>query len=206
VSAADSVARLYERVAARFDRDRGRSLVERAYLEAALDGRSRGAEVLDLGCGAGEPIARFFIEAGCRVTGVDAAAAMLELCRRRFPAMTWIEADMRSLDLGRRFDVIVAWDSFFHLPHDDQRAMFPVFARHALPGASLLFTSGTGHGVAIGDLYGAELFHASLAPEEYRGLLDTHGFATTIYRERDPDCGEHTVWLARCVADGGRQA
>ena len=113
---------------------------------------------------------------------------------------------MRSLDLGRRFDVIVAWDSFFHLPHEDQRAMFPVFTRHARPGASLLFTSGTGHGVALGDLYGAELFHASLAPEEYRALLEAHGFTTMIHRERDPDCGEHTVWLARYVAEADGQA
>jgi SAM-dependent methyltransferase len=30
--------------------------------------------VLDLGCGTGQPIARFFIEKGCAVTGIDVAA------------------------------------------------------------------------------------------------------------------------------------
>lgn len=206
MSGTDSIGDLYERVAHRFDRDRGKSLVERAYLEAALEGHPRGADVLDLGCGTGEPIARFFVEAGCRVTGIDVAPAMLGLCRSRFPAMQWLERDMRSLDLGARFDVLVAWDSFFHLPHDDQRAMFAVFARHAAPGASLLFTSGTGHGIALGSLYGAELYHASLAPEEYRTVLESHGFTTALHREQDPDCGEHTVWLARYAREGGAQA
>jgi hypothetical protein len=34
------------------------------------------------------------------------------------------------LSLQRSFDGILAWDSFFHLNHDDQRRMFPVFRAH----------------------------------------------------------------------------
>ena len=49
---------------------------------------------------------------------------------------------MRSLALGRTFDGIVAWDSFFHLTWDDQRRIFPVFRAHAATGAALMFTSG----------------------------------------------------------------
>ena len=40
---------------------------------------------------------------------------------------------MRELALGRKFSGILAWDSFFHLRHDDQRRMFPVFRQHAAP-------------------------------------------------------------------------
>jgi hypothetical protein len=75
--------------------------------------------------------------------------------------------------------------------------MFPVFARHAAPGATLLFTSGPKAGESIGDLYGNALFHASLDPEEYRNLLSEAGFTVLRYRPEDPDCGGHTVWLAR---------
>jgi SAM-dependent methyltransferase len=189
--------RLYERHAAEFDRARGCGLMERGYLTAVLDRLPAAADILDIGCGVGQPIARFFIEHGINVTGIDAAPAMLAICRQRFPHATWIEADMRGLDLGRRFDAIVAWDSFFHLDAGEQRAMFEVFARHAAPGATLLFTSGPEAGVVIGDLYGEELFHASLAREEYRGLLKHWGFEVLRYRESDADCGAHTVWLAR---------
>ncbi|MDP1673363.1 MAG: class I SAM-dependent methyltransferase, partial [Burkholderiales bacterium] len=156
----------------------------------------------DLGCGSAEPIAKFLIEAGCRVTGVDVASAMIALCRERYPDGDWIEADMRELDLGHRFDAIIAWDSFFHLDPEDQRAMFPVFARHAAPGALLLFTAGPRAGVAMGEIYGHALYHASLDAAEYRDLLTAHGFGVLLHRIDDPDCGRHTVWLAQRPAEG----
>jgi hypothetical protein len=40
-------------------------------------------------------------------------------------------ADMRTLALGQQFDALLAWDSFFHLTRDAQRAMFARFAAHA---------------------------------------------------------------------------
>ncbi len=46
---------------------------------------------------------------------------MLEMAREHFPSQCWIEADMRSVNLNRCFDGILAWDSFFHLTPNDQR-------------------------------------------------------------------------------------
>lgn len=191
---------VYEAVARQFDRDRSKALMERFYLDAVLARLGGGRTVLDLGCGSAEPIAKFFIDAGCGVAGVDAAAAMIAICRERYPDGEWIEADMRGLDLGRRFDALVAWDSFFHLEPDDQRAMFAVFARHTAPGALLLFTSGPQAGVAMGEIHGHALYHASLDAAEYRTLLAAHGFDVLLHRVEDPDCGRHTVWLAQAVA------
>ena len=74
---------VYEAVARQFDRDRSRSLMERQYLEALLSRLGGQREILDLGCGGGEPIAKFFIDAGCRVTGIDCAAAVIAICRIR---------------------------------------------------------------------------------------------------------------------------
>jgi trans-aconitate methyltransferase len=188
---------VYQAVAREFDRDRSKTLMERFYLDRVLAHLVDGASVLDVGCGSAEPIAKFFIDNSCRVTGVDAAAAMIALCRERYPDQTWIEADMRSLDLGRHFDAVIAWDSFFHLPAGDQRAMFQVFAQHAAPGAPLLFTAGPQAGVALGEIYGHALYHASLDTAEYEQLLTAHGFEVLLHRVEDPDCGKHTVWLAQ---------
>ncbi len=171
--------------------------MERDWLARFLLPVAPGAAILDLGCGMGEPIAKHLIERGFAVTGVDSAPTLIALCRDRFPAQEWIAADMRGLSLSRRFAGILAWDSFFHLFQDDQRAMFPIFAHHAAHGAPLMFTSGPAHGIAMGTFEGEPLFHASLAPEEYRSLFAAHGFAMLDHRADDPDCGGHTVWLAR---------
>jgi SAM-dependent methyltransferase len=193
----EAIAGFYARHALAFDRERGRHLMERRYLDAATRGLSTGADVLDLGCGGGEPMAAYCIEKGFNVTGIDIAEPMIALCRQRFPGHTWQTADMRGLDLGRRFAAILAWDSFFHLSPDDQRSMFAAFARHAAPGCSLLFTSGPDDGEIIGNLYGDPLFHASLAAGEFRALLDGAGFDIENHVVEDPACGHHTVWLAR---------
>ncbi len=197
VSDAERIVEIYRRHAEAWDRDRGRSLFEAPCLERFLAFLPPLGSVLDLGCGSGEPIARWLVDRGHRVTGIDSSPAMLAMCRRRMPDQHWIAADMRGLVLGRAFNGILAWDSFFHLGHNDQRGMFPVFARHAGPGAALMFTSGPGDGEAIGCYRGEPLYHASLDAAEYRSLLDANGFSVVSHTVDDPDCGGHTVWLAR---------
>ena len=193
----EAIVDLYERHAMEFDRDRGRSLQEKEWLARFLMYVRPAGTVLDIGCGMGEPIARHLIEAGFHVVGIDSSPSLIELCRTRFPAGDWAVGDMRQLALGRRFDGLLAWDSFFHLNMANQRAMFPRFAAHALPGAPLMFTSGPVHGEAIGSCFGERLYHASLDPGEYRELLSRNGFSVLMYRADDPACGNHTVWLAR---------
>ena len=193
----DAIIDLYERHARNFDRDRGRSLQEKAWLDRFLRHVRPSGDVLDIGCGMGEPIARYVLDAGFQVVGVDSSPAMIDMCRARFPGAAWIVADMRQLALGRRFDGLYAWDSFFHLHMDDQRAMFPRFAAHAAPGAPLMFTSGTSQGEAIGSYQGEPLYHASLDRGEYEERLHANGFDVLSYRADDPECGGHTVWLAR---------
>ena len=143
------------------------------------------------------PIAGYLIDRGCAVTGIDASSAMITRCADRFPERTWHLADMRTLALGRKFDGIVAWDSFFHLSQDEQRRMFPIFRSHAAAGAALMFISGPSAGEAIGSFEGEPLFHASLDGDEYRVLLRNNGFDVVSHVVADPTCGDHTIWLAR---------
>lgn len=192
----DAVVELYERHAEAYDRDRGRSLQERAWLDRLLTHVRPGGTVLDVGCGMGEPIARYLMDRDVSVVGVDASPSMIERCRARFPDSEWLVADMRELELGRLFDGILAWDSFFHLGMDAQRGMFRRFASHAHRGAPLMFTSGPSEGEAIGSYCEEPLYHASLAPAEYEQILATNGFRVRAYVVEDPQCGEHTVWLA----------
>ena len=199
----EAIIDLYERYADAYDRDRGGSLAgERAWLDRFLSHVRAGGTILDLGCGSGKPIGRYLIENGYRVVGVDSSPSLIEMCRARFRDSEWIVADMRDLDLGRRFDGIIAWDSFFHLGMDDQRAQLARFARHSQSGAPLMFTSGPAEGEAIGSYRGEPLYHASLGPVEYERLLATHRYAVQAHVAEDPSCGGHTVWLATYDAGG----
>jgi SAM-dependent methyltransferase len=171
-------------------------LMEREYLQAVLAGLPPGGTVLDLGCGGGEPIAGFFLRRGYRVVGLDGVTAMLAACRRHFPDMALVAADMRALPFRGSFDAVIAWDSFFHLPYQAQRDLFPVFGDLVAPGGRLLFTGGPSHGRADGVMDGLTFAHYSLAPQAYRELLGRFGFAVLLHRVEDPACGGHTIWLA----------
>ena len=140
---------------------------------------------------------RYLVEQGCALTGVDSAPEMIAVCKDRLPEQMWYVADIRSLSLGRVFDGILAWDSFFHLCPDDQRRMFPVFRTHAAPRAALMFTSGPSYSVAMGTFEGEPLYHASLDGAEYRTLLDENDFTVVAHVVEDPACGGHTIWLAQ---------
>src|SRR6516164_7102590 len=63
--------------------------------------------VLDLGCGTGT-LCCAFAERGHRVTGVDPAAAMLVVARRKPHAeqVEWVETSAQSYKVDRRFDLV----------------------------------------------------------------------------------------------------
>jgi trans-aconitate methyltransferase len=132
--AAKRIVSHYERHALSWDADRRAAVwIDKPCIERFLDFLPRDATVLDLGCGGGSPVARHMVAHGFRITGVDSSPTLISLCRARMPDQEWIVGDMRSLALGRRFQGILAWDSFFHLCHDDQQTMFEIFALHAAP-------------------------------------------------------------------------
>ncbi len=190
---------IYDRQAERYDSDRSRKLVERGWLGHFASGLPDTGRVLDLGCGGGEPIAGWLIDQGFQVTGVDLSLALLDRARSRWPDGDWRQADMRTLDLGERFDGIIGWDSFFHLTAAEQIECLPRLAAHLKPAGSLMLTVGPGEGEAIGTVGGEPIYHASLSPARYATLLEENGLILTAFQAEDADCTDHTVLIARSL-------
>ena len=198
--AASRIVAHYERHALSWDADRrAAGWNDKSFIERFLSFLPQGAAVLDLGCGGGSPVALHMVAQGFRVTGVDSSPTLISLCRTRMSDQEWIVGDMRSLALGRRFGGILAWDSFFHLRHKDQRTMFTIFAAHAAPTAILMFNAGLGHDEAVGSYRGDPVYHASLDASEYEALLADFGFVLIEHSINDPAKGGRIFWLARAV-------
>lgn len=101
------------------------------------------ASVLDLGCGTGELAAAL---ADTRsVTGVDPAAAMLDIARGRDGGdkITWQQGDGRSVRLNQHFDLVVLTGHAFQvfLTRADQRAVLQTIAVHLAPAGRFVFDS-----------------------------------------------------------------
>lgn len=109
--------------------------------------RTGGKSVLELACGSGRltiPLVRELAEDGIRVVGLDIAPQMLAVAEAAFqkqPAevqaqVTLVQGDMRSFDLGEKFDfAFVGFNSMAHF-HDlaDQLACFRSARQHLVPG------------------------------------------------------------------------
>jgi SAM-dependent methyltransferase len=96
-----------------------------------------GTEVLDLGCGVGR-WSRQLARRGARVVGVDLAPSMIDEARKR-TAGAALEADyrvgdLRTLDLGRTFDLVLAVTVLQHILDDAAFARAAAnVARHLAP-------------------------------------------------------------------------
>ncbi|MCS6626312.1 class I SAM-dependent methyltransferase [Roseibacterium beibuensis] len=199
-AAAEAIIGLYSRHADDWARMRDGPLNahERAHLERFAAALPEKAEVLDLGCGSGRPIAEGLIGQGFRLTGVDASPGLIARCRAAFPEHEWRVADMRGLDLDRPFDGVLAWFSSFHLTAEAQAAMAAVYARHLRPRGVLMFIGGPRRGVAMGTWMDQPLYHASLEPSEYRAGLERAGLIDIEEAALKPGEDDSVrVWTAR---------
>jgi SAM-dependent methyltransferase len=79
-----------------------------------------GERVLDLGCGKGELAADIARRSRAEVTGVDWNADYLRFARERFGGVEFVQADLRELEPGRSYDVLVLSNVLEHLAHREE--------------------------------------------------------------------------------------
>jgi SAM-dependent methyltransferase len=94
--------------------------------------------LLDVACGTGKHLERLRTSFDCE--GVDLDEGLLAVARSRLPEVPLHRADMRELELGRRFDVVTCLFSaigFVGGP-DGLAAAAAALARHVEPGGLLL--------------------------------------------------------------------
>lgn len=137
--------------------------------EAALVMTFSPATVLDAGCGTGR-VAVELARRGVEVVGVDADPSMLATARRLAPQLTWIEADLTTLDLGRTFDVVVlAGNVPLFTPPGTEAALVAHCARHVGTGGALIA------GFQLDRAFGLAEYDASAAAT---GVMFANRFAT----------------------------
>ena len=170
----------------------------RKYVEMVLEGLAGGARVLDLGCGTGEPVARFLAERGFRVVCVDESEGMLEIARRVVPGAEFVRADMCEASLEGGFAAAVAWDSVFHVARSRHREVYAKLFGLLEPGGRLLLSAGgTGDEGFTSEMYGRRFFYSGHEPSETVRLLTVEGFVVELCEEDDPSSRGHIAVVAR---------
>ena len=156
--------------------------------------------VLDLGCGDGVPVCRFFADRGCRVTGVDLSGRMIALAREHVPQAHFLQ--MNLLDLAFEpgsFDLVTSFYTLFHLRQADQQRIFPMIFQLLAPGGYAYFTLAskayTGHEEFEGTMTfeNQRLPYGHYSKEGYQEILPQTGFAV-LSLENLTIGGETMLW------------
>jgi SAM-dependent methyltransferase len=184
----------YDGIAGKFAKSRT-GFREQGYVDRLIALAAPGTRILDLGCGTGVPIARYLIDHGFRVTGVDSSTAMLALAAHHCPEAELIRADMTEVALDGPFGGIVAWDSVFHVPRTQHGKLFADMARLLAPGAPLLLSVGGSEGDFSAPMFEVEFAYSGDYPSETRRRLEGCGFEVRLAEMDDPSSRGHVAML-----------
>lgn len=169
-----------------------------AWLQELAGHLGPGAEVLDIGCGAGVPADRWLVDAGFRVTGVDISEVQIERARRLVPSATFVRADIAGFDApDASFDAVVSFYALIHVPLEDQRKLFPRIHRWLRPGGPFLAIVGNERWTAVEDYHGAPMFWDHADTSTYLTWLAADGFAVQWSRFVPEGSGGHRIVMAR---------
>ncbi len=194
-SGAGELSNGYEKVATEFIRHREGSNIGAAVVRAWARSLPGGGAVLDLGCGAGVPVAEALIEDGFLVHGIDASPTLAAEFRRRFPrAPVACEAVEHSRFFDRTFDGVIAVGLIFLLSAEVQRATLHKVARALNPGGRFLFTA-PAQQCSWTDVLTGRPSH-SLGSEEYRAVLSGEGLTLTGEFEDEGENHYYDAYLA----------
>jgi SAM-dependent methyltransferase len=154
------VAQGYDRIAEIYLRRFGDSAVRQFWLDQLIARLPAGVRVLDLGCGAGLPVARDLRDRGFVVTGIDGSARQIELARDNVPGAAFIQADMTRAEFAAAsFGAVTALYSITHIPRDLHSELFRHIASWLQPGGFLLASLGAEAAADwTGEWLGAEMF------------------------------------------------
>lgn len=171
------VAAGYDAIADAYLAHFGVSSVRDGKLAELADGLPSGARVLDLGCGAGLPVARDLTARGFAVTGVDGSAGQIARARANVPHAAFIQADMTGADFSpASFDAIAAFYSITHVPRQEHATLLQRIALWLKPRGRFVGSFGaTAAEDWTGDWLGTTMFFSHHDVETTKQLVSKAG-------------------------------
>jgi 2-polyprenyl-3-methyl-5-hydroxy-6-metoxy-1,4-benzoquinol methylase len=172
--------RSYDKIAEWFVNYRKSSEVD-SYILWFIEKLNKGGRIFDVGSGGGVPNARFLVEKGFDVTGIDFSEQMIRLAKENVPAAKFYKADICAFETDEKYDGIVAWDSLFHLAYDKNEIAFEKLFGMLKGNGYMVFSHGGGQGEITGTMEGEDFSYSSLGPELTLATLEKIGFLIVKY-------------------------
>ncbi|HWB60608.1 MAG TPA: class I SAM-dependent methyltransferase [Chthoniobacteraceae bacterium] len=113
-----------------------------AQMERALRFAAMQSRALDIGCGCSGRFADLLMKHGFHYEGIDVSEKMIALAKETHPHVAFHHADISTWKFPRKYDFILAWDSTWHLPLEQQEPVMKKICKGLAPGGVFIFTTG----------------------------------------------------------------
>lgn len=132
--------RIFEHIGQTYDDCFATNLGLKRTVDRVLAMLPAGFTVLDVGCGAGRPVAEHFARGGAEVHGIDLSQNMIDIARRQVKGH-FEKADMLKYVPRQSFDVVVSSLSIFELKKTQIYSMIVKFSEWLKPGGLLVIAT-----------------------------------------------------------------
>ncbi len=187
--------RLYDAIAAWWDEQERSSSAGLHHVDKAIRLCRNRRKALDVGCGSGGRIVTALLNAGFDVTGIDVSETMIAAARKRHPGSNFLCADICEWQASGHYDIVIAWDSIFHVPYGSHRDVIRKLCGVLSDAGVLLFTAGGVDGEVTGQMCNQDFHYSSLDEREYVRILQ-HAACRHILTEWDQSPEKHVVFVA----------
>jgi ubiquinone/menaquinone biosynthesis C-methylase UbiE len=154
------------------------------------------AKVLDVGCGAGVPVAKTLVNNNFDVVGIDLSESMIKLARKNVPKAKFMKKDMTKLDFKENsFDGLTAFYSIIHVPREKHTSIFQSFHKILKTNGVILVSVGSEEWEGTSeDFHGAKMFWSHYSPERSLQIIKDAGFEI-IFDKYIVSGGEKHYWI-----------
>jgi ubiquinone/menaquinone biosynthesis C-methylase UbiE len=167
----------YNAIAAKYLTIRSEDSEDVLLLEELVERLTKGAKVLDAGCGAGVPVTRYLSQY-FDVTGVDFSEEQIRLARQLVPEAHFLFQDITQLTLaGNSFDAICSYYAIIHVPRTEHQALLQNFYRMLKPSGLVLLCLGADDlEKDIHDYHGVRMYWSHYDAKTNLNLVKECGF------------------------------
>lgn len=151
---------------------------------------------LDIGCGSGGRFVNRLMEHGFTITGIDPSENMLEIARENHPGLNFINSSINKFETRERYDLIIAWDSIFHLPLNDHTTVIDKMCTFLSTDGILLYTFGNAIGEHESDWHQNKFYYSSIGINENINAL-LRGGCQILHLELDQFPEKHVFIIAK---------
>jgi SAM-dependent methyltransferase len=168
------------------------------YLERAIHITKNRGTALDIGCGSQGRMIDLLLRHGFQPEGLDVSAEMIALARKQHPAVLFEQADICQWTFPKKYGLICAWDSTWHLPLDQQEPVLHKIYDGLNPGGVYLTTVGFDAPceVTAQSCWGVDLPYSTLGIPKLLELLTQCG-CVCRHLEYDQHPEKHLVVIAQ---------